>query len=333
MKREDLLSEEIEHIDLENIDSIESLVESMGRTSFQARALADVAHVWEDMLNDDVTVFLGLSGAMIAGGLRKVVVDILKNNMADVVVSTGAILYQDLYQAAGYHHYKGDVNPPDAELHEKYIDRIYDTYVDEYAFRTLDVLIGRKFAEDTGTMGTRQFMHSLADMIDDENSILQTCKEMDIPVFCPAIADSSIGIGLAVVRSRTGKGPTIDTIQDNMEMAKLVNDADRTGAVYLGGGVPKNYINDAVVTADMIYGDVPGHEYAVQITMDRPEWGGLSGSTLGEAQSWGKVNARAKKAMVFVDMALGLPLVAGYLISQEIGRQPRSFSPVSENLS
>ncbi len=326
MKREDLLREEIEHIDLEMVSSIEELVESLGSTSFQGRALADVARIWEDMLNDDVTVFLGLSGAMIAGGLRKVVADLMKRSMIDVVVSTGAILYQDLYQAAGYKHYKGDVEAPDAELHDNYIDRIYDTYVDEYAFRTLDILIGRKFAEQEGTMGTRLFMDHLSDMVEDEDSILCTAKDLDVPVYCPAIADSSIGIGLAVVRSRTGKGPTIDTIQDNMEMAKLVNDADGTGAIYIGGGVPKNYINDAVVMADMIYGDVPGHEYAVQLTMDRPEWGGLSGSTLREAQSWGKVDRRAKRSMAFVDMSIGLPLIAGYLFSKGVDRAPKRLS-------
>jgi len=326
MKREDLLGEEIEHIDLESVSTIEDLVDAMGSTSFQGRALADVASIWKDMLNDDVTIFLGLSGAMIAAGLRKVVADLLTRNMVDVVVSTGAIIYQDLYQAAGYHHYKGDVDAPAADLHDNYIDRIYDTYVDEYAFRTLDILIGRKFAEEEGIMGTRRFMRSLSGMIEDEGSILQTCRERDVPVYCPAIADSSIGIGLAVVRSRTGKGPTIDTIQDNMEMARLVNDAQRTGAVYLGGGVPKNYINDAVVMADMIYGDVPGHEYAVQLTMDRPEWGGLSGSTLGEAQSWGKVDRKARTGMAFVDMTVGLPLVAGYLLSKDIGREPRRLS-------
>ncbi|MCI0497148.1 MAG: deoxyhypusine synthase family protein, partial [Thermoplasmata archaeon] len=314
MRREDLLREEITQIDMSAIGTPGELVEAMGKASFQARALADAAKIWEAMLRDDVHVFVGMSGAMIAGGLRKVVVDLVRANFIDAVVSTGAILYQDLYQATGHRHFKGAVDSPDAELHDLFIDRIYDTYVDEEAFRELDVAIGHRFAGIAGVMGTRDFLRRLADMAEEPGSILRAAADKDLPIFCPAIADSSIGIGLAVVRSGAGKGPVIDTTMDTVEMAKLVANAPATGAVYLGGGVPKNYINDAVVAADMMHPPVDGHRYAIQVTMDRPEWGGLSGSTLKEAQSWGKVGAKATKAMVYVEMTVALPLIAGYLL-------------------
>lgn len=328
MRRDEILRDEVRAVDLGAISSVADIVVAMDDASFQARALGQVARIWEEMLREDVTVFIGLSGAMIAGGLRKVIVDLLRRNMADVVVSTGAILYQDLYQSLGHRHYRGSVDAPDVELHSMMIDRIYDTYVDEEAFRALDMAIGRRFAREDGTMGTREFVRRLAGMAGEPGSILATAAELDVPVYCPAIADSSIGIGLAVVRHETGRGPLIDTIQDTMEVAQLVAEAGTTGAIYLGGGVPKNYINDAIVAADMMFPPVEGHAYAVQITTDRPDWGGLSGSTLREMQSWGKISARATKAMAFVDLTIGLPLVAGYLLSREIDREPRRLARV-----
>jgi deoxyhypusine synthase len=233
--------------------------------------------------------------------------------MIDVLVTTGAIIYQDFYQSRGYKHFKGDPHSDDVLLHSYMIDRIYDTYVDEDKFRETDFFIGKIMDEEGGgRYSTREFISLLAKRCaDDEGSILGAAYNKGVPIYCPAIADSSIGIGLATAYKRAREAGTpesetfmLDTIRDNYEMAQIVHMSSGTGAIYLGGGVPKNYINDAIVMADMLYGEEYGHEYAFQVTMDRAEWGGLSGSTLGEAQSWGKIDAEATHAMAYVEMSV-----------------------------
>jgi deoxyhypusine synthase len=263
---------------------------------------------------------LGMSGALIAAGLRKIISDMIKMGLIDVIATTGAVVYQDFYQAMGYHHFRGDPNSDDVLLHEYMIDRIYDTYVDEDKFRETDINIGKIMEGlQPRKYSTREFMSQLGERCThDDDSILGTAYKMGVPVYCPAIADSSIGIGLSTAYKRireTGKSMEemfhLDTIRDNFEIAQIVHKSPATGAIYLGGGVPKNYINDAIVMADMLYGDQDGHEYAFQVTMDRPDWGGLSGSTLGEAQSWGKIDAEATHSMVHIELSVALPLIAG----------------------
>jgi deoxyhypusine synthase len=254
----------------------------------------------------------------------------MKMGLIDVIATTGAVVYQDFYQAMGHRHYKGDPNSDDVLLHEYMIDRIYDTYVDEDMFRRTDIDIGRIMDTlEPRKYSTREFMAILGERCaDDQDSILGNAYRMGVPIYCPAFADSSIGIGLSTAYKRTrDKGEDqhfhLDTIRDNYEIAQIVHMSKATGAIYLGGGVPKNYINDAIVMADMLYGDQDGHEYAFQITMDRPEWGGLSGSTLGEAQSWGKIDSQATHSMVHVEMSVALPLIAG-AVMQGRGRRKRA---------
>jgi deoxyhypusine synthase len=318
--REDLLKIPISMLDLSRSRSIGELVEGFSGTSFQARRLAQCVEIFRKMTDDDGThtVMLGMSGALIAAGLRKVLSDLIKMGLIDVIATTGAVVYQDFYQAMGYKHYKGDPKSDDVLLHEYMIDRIYDTYVDEDMFRKTDIDIGRIMDTlEPRKYSTREFMAVLGERCqDDEDSILGAAYKLGVPVYCPAIADSSIGIGLSTAYKRTrDKGEEqefhLDTIRDNYEIAQIVHMSKSTGAIYLGGGVPKNYINDAIVMADMLYGDQDGHEYAFQITMDRAEWGGLSGSTLGEAQSWGKIDSEATHSMVHVEMSVALPLIAG----------------------
>lgn len=339
--REKILSRPIEAIDLEKIETVGELVEAFGEASVQARNLGACARVWEQMLTDPdrPTIFLGLAGPLIAAGLRKIIRDLIAYNLVDVVVSTGAICYQDFYQAHGFHHYRGTPEADDKKLRDLFIDRIYDTYVDEEKFWRLDCTIGN-FADTlkAGKYSSRAFLWELSKDLEDEGSILATAARKGVPIFCPAINDSSIGIGLTEHFHRCVKekreGVTIDAIADNYELTQIVVASKATAAVYIAGGVPKNFINDSVVMSYIFGRDTGGHRYAIQITADAPHWGGLSGSTLSEATSWGKVSKNATHAMAFVEPSVGFPLVASYVLKKNLAksRKPIYFEWKSPKL-
>lgn len=328
-EKKEILREKIQPLDLTKTKSIAELVDSFKGMSIQARNIGDCASVFEKMLTDSERplIMLGLAGPLIAAGLRKVIRDMIEFNMVDVVVSTGAILYQDFYSAHGYGHFKGSPNCNDTILRNLYIDRIYDTLVDEQKFISLDNWIGDNVGDLAGkTVSTREYLNYLGGFAaKDDNSILGTARKYGIPVFCPAINDSSIGIGLTHhyhVSKLKGKTPmTISSIRDNYELTQIVNLAKRTSAFYVAGGVPKNYINDSVVMTYIFDRNTGGHKYALQLTTDVPHWGGLSGSTLEEAQSWGKVNKEASMAMGFVEPSVSLPLVVGYALEKKLSQK------------
>ena len=317
-QKKTLLKTRIKPVDFEKIRNVADLVDSYQDASIQARNLGQCADVFQRMLKDKErpTILLGLAGPLIAAGLRKVIRDLIHYNMVDVVVSTGAIMYQDFYAAMGAGHYYGSPHADDRELRDLLINRIYDTYVDEVKFAEFDSLIGQ-FADSLPARkySSREFLHRLSKVIDDKDSILVTARKKGVPIFCPAINDSSIGIGLTehyYVAKNEGRKPiTIDSIRDNYEITQLVVQSNRTAAFYVAGGVPKNYINDSIVMSYIFGKDTGGHKYAIQMTTDAPHWGGLSGSTLAEAQSWGKVNKKANHSMVFVEPSVSLPLVFG----------------------
>jgi deoxyhypusine synthase len=318
------LKEPVHAIDLEKVKSVAELVDAFQDASIQARNVGLCARVFERMLTDPErpTILLGLAGPLIAAGLRKVIRDLIEYGLVDAIVSTGAILYQDYYQAHGFHHYKGTPNANDGALRDLLIDRIYDTYVDEEKFNLLDSKIGR-FADDLepGEYSSRSFLEALSREITDPHSILGTARKRGIPIFAPALNDSSIGIGLTehYHRSRKlGKNPiVISAIRDNYELTQIVVKSKRTAAIYVAGGVPKNFINDSIVMAYIFGRDTGGHKYAIQMTADSPHWGGLSGSTLSEATSWGKVNREASTAMAFVEPSVSLPLVAAHALHKK----------------
>jgi len=320
-ERRKLLSTPVTQLDLRKATSIRELVSAWARTSIQSRSIAECAQVYENMIldNDRPTIFMGLSGALIAGGMRKVIRDLVDAGFIDVLVSTAAIVYQDIYQALGYKHYMGTPKADDAVLHDLYIDRIYDAYVDEVGFVKTDDVVGELAASlPPRKYSTREFMRELATRAaSDPDSIIGTAAKRGVPMFVPAIADSSIGIGLAglyrAAKKARQKLLQLDTIQDNYEIAQIVLKSKKTASIYIGGGVPKNYINDAAVMLDY----TPGHSYAFQITTDAPHWGGLTGSTLDEAKSWGKISKKATRATAYVEATIGLPLVAGYVLESE----------------
>jgi len=329
-RKRQILAHAVEPVRVHPRMTVVDLVTQYAGASIQARTLGAVARVVERMLTDPVrpTVYLGLAGPLIAAGLRQVIRDLIDCGAVDVVVSTGAILYQDLYQARGGKHWRGTPQADDSQLHALRIDRIYDTYVDEELFWACDAWCGRVADElPEGAYSSRAFLAEVARRLDDPESILVTCRRRGVPVFCPALNDSSIGIGLTEHRVRMRQagrqGVRIDSIADNFEIVQTMVRSPATAAIYVAGGVPKNYINDAVVMG-YLFGQERGHDYAVQLTTDVPHWGGLSGSTLEEAKSWGKVEAEASTAMCFVEPSVSLPLIAAYVIGKGLGRgRPR----------
>ncbi|MFH1146997.1 MAG: deoxyhypusine synthase family protein [Pseudomonadota bacterium] len=321
-RKNKILSDSVRAVQINPGITVADLLDQMSGMSIQARNLGDCAQVLSKMMKDPdrPTVFLGLAGPLIAAGLRNVIRDLITGGYVDAVVSTGAILYQDIYQARGFNHYKGTPAADDAELRDLYIDRIYDTYVDEEAFWATDKWCGKVADElPPGNYSSRQYLDFVGSRLEDANSIVYQCHRLGIPVFSPALNDSSIGIGLTEHRHRnrpgSGGGICIDSIQDNYELTQIVIKSKKTAAIYVAGGVPKNYINDSIVMS-YIFGLQRGHSYAIQITTAVVLDGGLSGSTLGEARSWGKIKKDADFAMAWVEPSVSLPMLAAYLFER-----------------
>jgi deoxyhypusine synthase len=327
--RRAFLRRPVDAVDVTRIRGLGDLLEAFRTTSVQARNLARCLEVWENALTDPrrPTIFLGVAGPLIAAGLRKVLRDLIEWGVVDVLVSTGAILYQDLYQSAGGRHWMGTPTADDVRLRELYLDRIYDTYVDEMKFEDTDRKIGR-ITEDfpARPASSREFLQFLGERFNDPESILTTAAKRGIPVFSPALIDSSIGIGLTIhYQANRGKPRfLLDAVRDNYELVQILAHSPRTAVAYVGGGTPKNWINDGIVMANYAFGrEGEGHYYALQLTTDVPHWGGLSGSTLDEAQSWGKISKTATRAMAHVEASVGLPLIAGALWDRRKRWQPR----------
>ncbi len=318
--RRKVLSTPIEAVDVTRLGGLGDLLTAFQHSSVQARSLGRCLEVWENALTDPKrpTIFLGLAGPLIAAGLRKVLRDLVEWGLVDVVVSTGAILYQDIYQTIGGRHFRGTPSADDVELRRLAIDRIYDTYVDELKFEETDRAIGRITDEfPPRPASSREFLAFLGSKFDDPDSFVATAARRGVPVFSPALIDSSIGIGLTLHYQARRKAPArfmLDAVRDNFELVQILTHSPRTAVIYVGGGTPKNWINDGIVMANYAFGrEGEGHYYALQITTDVPHWGGLSGSTLDEAQSWGKISRTATRAMAHLEASIGLPLLVGAL--------------------
>src|SRR5438270_8745536 len=297
--------------------SADEVVARMERISFQGRNLATARRVWEKMLRDDVTIFMGMAGALSAGGLRMIVAHLILNRYVDCLVSTGANLYHDLHETRGRRHYVGSPHADDAALAEDRIDRVYDTYASEEEFIDNDNWIAT-FAStlEKRPYTSREFLHLLGERLwttTKGDGILTAAFRAKVPIFCPAIADSSIGMGLSQARQKTPGAGYIDIIGDIVESANLIIRRPRTASVVLGGGTPKNFINQASVQAEFYSDEVGGHRYALQIVTDVPHFGGASGSSLEEAQSWGKLSVESDKVSVQADATIALPLLASAL--------------------
>ncbi|MBI4686347.1 MAG: deoxyhypusine synthase family protein [Nitrospirae bacterium] len=317
-----LLSKEIKHFDATSSSNINHILNSFHNTSFQSRNLARCFSVFKSMLKDKNTViFFGLSGALVPGGMKKVVRDLIALNMIDVLVSTGANLYHDFFESHGYHHYVAKEHVSDEELREMRIDRIYDTFADDTLFLQMDAV----FSDFAGTLqkrpySSREFLWELGKTVKDPDSIIGTAHRSGVPIFCPTIHDSGIGIGLTAhcFKHNPDSGFIIDVMRDNYEIMQIAKLAKSTAVFYVGGGVPKNYIQQIEPMLEVCgYMEHPGHKFAIQITTDDPKWGGLSGCTFEEAKSWGKISYSATSATVYVDATIGLPLLAAAMAEEK----------------
>jgi deoxyhypusine synthase len=295
----------------------DELLSRMERISFQGRNLATAHRIWQKMLADDVTIFLGMAGALSAGGLRLVVADLITTRKVDCLVSTGANLYHDLHETRGRRHYVGSAHADDAALAQDRVDRVYDTFASEDEFCENDEWIAEFAASlEARPYTSREFLFLLGEHLwktTGREGILTAAYRANVPIFCPAISDSSIGMGLSQARQRKAGTGYIDTIGDIVESANLVIRRPRTASVVLGGGTPKNFINQASVQAEFYCPDVTGHRYALQIVTDVPHFGGASGSSLEEAQSWGKLSTDSARVTVQADVTIALPLLASAL--------------------
>ena len=330
-KRSRFLQVPVEPFTIDPDLKADEILEKMERISFQGRSLGTAHRVWQKMLGDDVTIFMGMAGALSAGGLRMVVAYLIEHRFIDCLVSTGANLYHDLHETRGRHHYLGSAIANDAALAEDRIDRVYDTFASEEEFCDNDVWIG-DFAATLEPRGytSREFLNLLGGHLWKETQgagILTAAYKARVPIFCPAIADSSIGMGLSQGRHKSKGAGQIDIIGDIVESANLVIRRPRTATIVLGGGTPKNFINQASVQAEFFSDAVSGHKYAVQIVTDVPHFGGASGSTLEEAQSWGKLATDAARVTVHADATIALPLLATALARSSADRAQRRKHP------
>ncbi len=326
--KKELLARPIQHLDMTQ-HNIVPLVDAMSHMAYSARDTARAAGIYERMLRDtDCGIILCLAGSLISAGLQKIFVDLIRNNMVDAIVSTGAnIVDQDFFEALGFNHYlAGDeykYGAGDAELRELMIDRIYDTFIDEEELRICDETThqitnsleprpysSREFIRE---MGAYLANHGKTPQAGGRDSIVLAAYEKNVPIFCPAFSDCSAGFGLvAHQHERQGKPHvSIDSAKDFYEITQLKIANPTTGLLMIGGGVPKNFAQDIVVAADILGVEASMHKYAIQITVADARDGALSGSTLKEASSWGKVDLTYEQ-MVFSEATLALPLITGY---------------------
>src|SRR4051812_16994290 len=289
-KKSRFLQTPVEPFVVESGLKADEILSRMERISFQGRNLATAHRIWLRMLEDEVTIFLGMAGALSAGGLRLVVAHLIADRYVDCLVSTGANLYHDLHETLGQRHYVGSPHANDAALADEGIDRVYDTYASEEEFVANDNWIADFAASLPARLyTTREFLHLLGGHLwttTGRDGILTAAFRANVPIFCPALADSSIGMGLSQARQKVSGTGYIDVIGDIVESANIIIRRPSTASVVLGGGTPKNFINQASVQAEFYNPDVGGHRYAIQIVTDVPHFGGASGSSLEEAQSW-----------------------------------------------
>ncbi|MDD1760744.1 MAG: deoxyhypusine synthase [Methanothrix sp.] len=300
---------------------VADLVTDMSKMGFQGGQLGTSLNVWKRMLDEDVTIFLGLAGAMVPAGLGEFIAYLLRERKVDCLVSTGANLFHDLCEGLGIVHYQGSACTDDAYLNECKIDRIYDVFVSEIELHKADNHISKfvKSLDPSRRYSSRELMHMVGEGLPD-TTILGAAHKANVPVFVPAIGDSSWGIGM-VMALREGCSIMVDGIKDVDEITQMVEKSAQTGVIYIGGGVPKNFIQQTEVIAELIGDYSGGHSYAIQYTTDAPHWGGLSGCTFEEAVSWGKVKKEASKVQVFSDATITVPLVVQALRESGIERK------------
>jgi len=336
MEKQDLLQEPVEHIDIRTFDA-SPIIDAMRKMSFTARDTARAADLFNRMIADkDCTIILCIAGSTSAGGCMQVYVDMVRYNMVDAIVATGAaIVDMDFFEAIGFRHYRGSPAVDDKELRELYIDRIYDTYIDEEQLQVCDDTI-KEIADglERRPYSSREFIREMGRYLmtnaKKKDSLVETAYEHDVPVFCPAFSDSSAGFGLVKHQvEHPDNHVSIDSVKDFRELTEVKLRSPVSGLFMIGGGVPKNFAQDTVVCAEVLGHSVDMHKYAVQITVADARDGACSSSTLKEACSWGKVDT-AYEQMVYAEATSVVPLIGSYAYHKRLweNRPQRRWSRI-----
>ena len=319
LKQKDFLKETIKHIDIKK-HNVVKLVDDMADMAYTSRDLNRAANIYNSMIKEkDCCIFLTIAGSLVSAGLKKVVVDMIQNNMVDAIISNGAnIVDQDFFEALGYKHYKGDQHFADDNLlRDLHIDRIYDTYINEDELKVCDESV-HKICNmlEPRPYSSREFIYEMGKWLEKQkkgkDSIIYNAYKKGVPIFVPAFSDCSAGFGFVAHQTENPvHHVSIDSAKDFLELTKIKMAAKESGLMMFCGGVPKNFVQDTVVAAEILGADIPMHKYAVQITVADVRDGALSGSTLKEASSWGKVST-SQEQMVYSEATLAIPLIIGY---------------------
>jgi len=331
-----LLNNPVEHIDIKSFDA-RKIIDGMSKMSFTSRDTARAAGIYNEMLADkDCSIFLTLAGSTSAGGCMDLYTDLVKHNMIDAIVATGAsIIDMDFFEALGFKHYQGSQFQDDTVLRDNYIDRIYDTYIDEEELQACDKAIcDIANTLEPRSYTSREFIKELGRYLKTngkkKSSLIEAAYDNDVPIFCPAFTDSSAGFGLVMHQEQNpNKHMTIDSIREFRELTEIKLQSKQSGLLMIGGGVPKNFVQDTVVCAELLGKKVDMHKYAIQITVADARDGACSSSTLKEASSWGKVDV-TKEQMVFAEATSVLPLIASdaYHRKHWENRNRKNFSKI-----
>jgi len=334
--KKSFLEKPVEHIDITSFDARE-IIDSMEKMSFTSRDTSNAAKIFNEMINDkECSIFLTLAGSTSAAGCMNLYSDLVKYNMVDAIVATGAsIIDMDFFEALGFKHYQGSQFEDDTILRKNYIDRIYDTYIDEEELQSCDKTIcdiantlkpkaytSREFIKEMG-----KFLKKNAKK---KNSLIEVAYDNNVPIFCPAFTDSSAGFGLVMHQEQNPNNHiTIDSVREFRELTEVKLKSKQSGLLMIGGGVPKNFVQDTVVCAELLGKKVDMHKYAIQITVADTRDGACSSSTLKEASSWGKVDI-SKEQMVFAEATSVLPLIVSDAFHRQSWkkRQRRNFQKI-----
>ena len=292
---------EIKHLEVLKDMKVSDLVEEMSGMGFGAKKISQASSIMKKMFNEkDCNVFFGVAGAMVPAGMKQIILDVL--DRANVFVTTGANLTHDLIEALGEHHYQGEDLVDDAELNKKGIDRIYNVFMKNSVYEKLEDFFKKNFDKLNSCDSIKDFLWKLGELVPGKG-ILKKCFEKKIPIFCPGIADSGIGL-MMWGRIAEGKKTSIDVFADMKEIIDISWTSKKSGVIYVGGGLPKNFIQQSLQFSK-------GADYGIQITTDRTEPGGSSGAPLREGISWGKMKKNANFVDVFCDATIALPLIYG----------------------
>ncbi|MCX9025878.1 MAG: deoxyhypusine synthase [Candidatus Methanoperedens sp.] len=304
------LKRPIKHAKIVPDMTVNELVEAFSGCAFGAGRLFEAVDIYREMVNDrECTKFFGLAGAMVPAGMRQVVSGMIRDGEIDILVSTGANLVHDIIESMGLHHYKGTDVADDVKLKHDAVNRIYDVFLPERHFTNFEEKLQSIFREIPEKLSITELLSHIGSRLDDDNSILKSAYDMGVPVYCPAIQDSIIGLQAWLYKQT--KPLNVDVFADMRGLIDRCYEAKRAGVMIVGGGVPKNFILQSMLVTPRSF------DYAIQLTMDRPETGGLSGATLDEARSWGKVGEKARAVTVYSDATITLPIIVAAAKSRD----------------